>query len=187
VLISAIPWITGVVSPIQPARTSAIYAAVTDSLFVHEGIERAVVVDSTVSGVGHSESEDLAAAIQMLRRLGPLPAGIVASFQQGWHRRDPLPAFSPRVPVEWYRGSEVANRIVGARDPDSFWRAFRERYPHSTGRLAFSNVGFSSDGRIALVLVDYGCGGRCGGTIYVLLELRDAKWVIVRTAQPRVA
>lgn len=57
------------------------------------------------------------------------------------------------------------------------WEGFRQSFPDSSGYLIFSAVGFNSEKTIALVYVDYRCGGLCGSSRYYILEKHDGHWV----------
>lgn len=60
------------------------------------------------------------------------------------------------------------------------WPAFYARFPNSQGILTISRVGFSKDGRQALVYIKNSCGGLCGGGNYMLMEKRDGRWEIAK-------
>lgn len=57
------------------------------------------------------------------------------------------------------------------------WESFRQSFPDSSGYVIFSAVGFNSEKTIALVYVDYRCGGLCGSSRYYILEKHDGHWV----------
>jgi hypothetical protein len=57
------------------------------------------------------------------------------------------------------------------------WEGFRQTFPDSGGYVILSAVGFNSEKTIALVYVDYRCGGLCGSSRYYILEKRDGRWV----------
>ena len=162
---------------------AAVQAAVIDSLFVRPGTRQVVIGDSTVSGGSHFVDEDYRSALKML---GALPDGLQRDFEAKRsenHRVDSLPT---RVPMRRFAASD-RTEIGGTRDPNAFWKSFYERFPASSGLIRISRVGFSSDGASALALVEYGCGGLCGGTIYVLLAKQADRWTVIRKAQPRVS
>jgi hypothetical protein len=60
---------------------------------------------------------------------------------------------------------------------DDGWEGFRQSFPDSMGYLILSAVGFNSERTIALVYVEYRCGGLCGSSRYYTLEKRDGRWV----------
>lgn len=158
-----------------------VQAAVLDSFFARGGA-RLVLVDSTVLGSSHFVDEDYASA---LMTLGALPDGLREDFEAKRARRRRVDSLATRVPVVFFTARD--RNALRARNPDEYWRLFRERFPGSSARVAVSRVGFSREGRHALMLVDYGCGPLCGGTIYYLLVREGAIWRTIRTAQPRIS
>jgi hypothetical protein len=172
----------------QPVE-SVVQAAVIDSLIVRDTTRQIVVGDSTVSGGSHFVGEDYASA---LKRLGPLPAGLQEDFEakRGTIRRvDSLPA---KVPMQRFTAADRSYLRgqagpISRTDYSAYWSAFFRRFPGSPGLVEISRVGFGRDGASALVHVEYGCGGLCGGTIYVLLSNKSGRWRVIRTAQPRIA
>jgi hypothetical protein len=60
---------------------------------------------------------------------------------------------------------------------DDGWEGFRQSFPDSTGYLILSAVGFNSEKTVALVYVEYRCGGLCGSSRYCILKKRDGRWV----------
>ena len=122
-----------------------------------------------------------------LRGLGTLPAGLQASYEsrRRLHLQVPvasLPTRVPSVPL-----TEVDEAALPPRNPGSYWQAFYQRFPGSPGIVTFSAVGFSADGRSALVMVDTGCGGLCGDTHYYLLQYLDGRWTVIRRAGVRAS
>lgn len=167
----------------QPDSTAArVYAAVLDSFFVHPGTQRLLVRPRTVTGVRHIDDADYASG---LASLGQLPAGLQADFQSHRLEHNPIPPIPTRVPTIIFDDSMAAG--LPRTDPDAFWAAFERRFPGTNGIIALSPVGFSADRRAAMVMVDFGCGGLCGGTVYYLLQLRNRRWVVIRSVQVRVS
>jgi hypothetical protein len=162
--------------------TARLYAVVLDSFFVHPGIGRLFVRPYTVTGVGHIDETDFANG---LKGLGILPDGLRDDFARHRSERQLIPAIPTRVPTIIFTDSLAAG--LPHSDPDAYWRAFRQRFPDATSVIALSPVGFSADHTAAIVMVDFGCGGLCGGTIYYLVELRQGRWVVTRKAQVRVS
>lgn len=165
-----------------PSLERDVQTAVLDSFLVQPGVARLVVVDSTLRGADHFVDEDYAAALRML---GDLPAGLREDLEQ--KRRPPMAIqeLRTRVPVVAFSEADRA-ALRSAVSPTEGWLKFRARFPASSGRIAISRVGFSRDGRFALMLMDYGCGDRCGGTVYYLLARQENAWKTIRTAQPRM-
>jgi hypothetical protein len=63
------------------------------------------------------------------------------------------------------------------------WPAFYRRFPGSSGFLGLSRVGFSGDGKQALLYVSNKCGELCGGGMYVVMERRGGRRVIEKVIQ----
>jgi len=184
----AIPLILALASACQRSRgseseESLVQAAVLDSLFVRDSTRQLVVGDSSVSGGSHFVDEDYASA---LRVLGQLPDGVQADFEGKRGTRRRVDSLRTRVPMERFVAAD-RDSLPRFGSPSSYWQAFYHRFPGSSGVIHLSRVGFSRDGAWALMLVEYGCGGLCGGTIYVLLSHQSGRWRVVRTAQPRIA
>jgi hypothetical protein len=57
------------------------------------------------------------------------------------------------------------------------WEGFRQSFPNSSGYLILSAVGFNAEKTMAVVFVDYRCGGLCASARYYILEKRDGRWV----------
>jgi hypothetical protein len=61
---------------------------------------------------------------------------------------------------------------------DRAWQRFYAKYPHSSGIISFSNVGFNPEMNQAFVATSKGCGGLCGAGYYVLLTKKDGVWKV---------
>jgi hypothetical protein len=84
---------------------------------------------------------------------------------------------------------QKAYRIVGSSELETAfhstvprirsdgWEGFRQNFPNSTGYLILSAVGFNPKKTIAVVFVDYRCGGLCGSARYYVLQKRDGDWI----------
>jgi hypothetical protein len=58
------------------------------------------------------------------------------------------------------------------------WPAYYKQFPESQGVLTFARVGFNPEGTQALLYWSNYCGGLCGGGGYVVLEKREAHWIV---------
>jgi hypothetical protein len=168
----------------RAAMERTVQSIVLDSLFTRDTTRQIVVGDSTVSGGSHYVDEDYRSA---LVGLGQLPAGVQADFESVRAMRRAVDSLSTRVPVRRLDHSARAALKANGDSPRSYWQAFYRRFPGSSGYIELSRVGFSRDGNTAMILIEYGCGALCGGTIYAVLERRSGKWHITRTAQPRIS
>lgn len=166
----------------QPME-SVVQAAVIDSLFVRDTTRQVAVGDSTVREATNVVDSDYAHAMQWL---APLPLGLQSDFEAKEGFREPVDHLPTRVPMQRFTRADRA-MWNAQRDPNDYWTAFFRRYPGSPGRIELSRVGFGRDGNSALVHVEFGCGGRCGSTLYVLLARQAGKWRVIRVAEPRVS
>jgi hypothetical protein len=166
---------------LRRATERAIQAAAIDSLFVRDTTRAVVVGDSTIAGGTHFVDEDYRSALRML---GELPAGLREDYEARRDQRRAVDSLPSRVRVIPFGPSQRA-RLRGVRDPREYWKAFYRDYPSTPGWIAVSRPGLSRDGQAALVLIEYGCGSRCGGTMYVMLARRGHAWRVTRVAQPR--
>jgi len=62
------------------------------------------------------------------------------------------------------------------------WRGFYQKYPHASGLITLSRIGFNRDHTEAFVYDTYSCGGLCGEGNYVVLTKIGSVWWIQDTA-----
>lgn len=96
-----------------------------------------------------------------------------------WERNDEprcVPSWSEDGPVRIFGPQD---RPRGLRDPSAFWTWFREHYQNSEGIYGTSRVGFSRDGREALIEISFSCGPLCGHGEIVLLSWDGARWSVI--------
>ena len=172
-------------APQQPAQiSSASDETDVQSVVVNEfarGAQSLVVLDMTVIAVGHYGDDHSGA----LTELGALAPGLRRDFDTKSGERVRVLPLSAQKPVRLVSKASLDSVMATARDPGDYWNKFYAQFPGAFGRIALSRVGFSTDRKQALVLADYGCGGRCGGTRYYLLERTTNGWRILRMAQTR--
>jgi hypothetical protein len=168
----------------ERSRERQVQAAVLDSLFIRDTTLLVVIGDSTISGGTHFVEEDYQGA---LKTLGPLPEGLQIAFERARRTRQPVDSLPVQVRVVAFGVIERAQLLEAGRNPTTYWSAFYSRFPHSPGWVELSRPGISRDGNTALLLAEYGCGGQCGGTRYILLHFRARRWHVVKVAQPRIA
>jgi hypothetical protein len=106
--------------------------------------------------------------------------GIFKSFEQA--NREPLLlqyhfAVPKRYQIVSASESEAAFHRPAPNAIVDGWEGFRQSFPDSGGYVILSAVGFNSEKTIALVYIDYRCGGLCGSSRYYTLEKRDGRWV----------
>jgi hypothetical protein len=152
-------------------REYAVWSAVLDTRNGPPYVTRIVIVDSTRQGDRGLEA-------------GPWPVGggrvpddAMQSFRVANSRPWALEnRFRTRVPVQLL--SQAGNRVV-SKDPDDEEGRNITRFPGAGGVVTLSRVGFSGDGRTALVFHRVMCGGLCGEESYYLLALgADGTWEV---------
>jgi hypothetical protein len=103
-------------------------------------------------------------------------AFLVANLHRGsFHRSFTLP-----VPYQILTTSEMQSIF---RTPGDIWGRYYEKYPHATGLLKMSRVGFNPDGNQAAFYISNSCGGLCGAGYFVIMEKVDSKWKVVQEVQ----
>lgn len=107
---------------------------------------------------------------------------VAAQMPSGFLPRD----LDPGVPLKWFGRAEWQSLpdkdIVEGR-----WTAFHERFPGNSGSIELSAVGFSRDGRTAVVHAGFGSAGLTASyDIFVLRRTRDG-WRIVHTHNIAIA
>lgn len=156
-------------------REYAVWSALLDTRNGVGAVKRIVIVDSTRQG-DHGLSA------------GPWPVGgglvpddVLQSFREANSKPWPLEnRFRTRVPVQLL--SQAGKQAVPKDSDEKEGRNVTNgRFPGAGGVVTLSRVGFSGDGRTALVFHRVICGGLCGEDAYFLLALgADARWGVVQ-------
>jgi hypothetical protein len=60
--------------------------------------------------------------------------------------------------------------------PEAYWSEFYRKYPGSSGSIAFSSIGYSADARVAVLVVETGCGSLCGAVSNVVAKREGPRW-----------
>ncbi|HEX9936825.1 MAG TPA: hypothetical protein VGB15_06870 [Longimicrobium sp.] len=164
-------------------REYAVWSAVIDTALVSPRVRRVVVQDTTVPGdrrraTGPFERRSLTRQ----RDATPLPAELLEAFahaNEAPSRLDPA-RFRTKVRVQVL--SQAGSQNLPARDDHDAWSEMRDGgFKGSSGVVKLSRVGFTGDGRTALVFVSYYCGGLCAEETYYVLELgSDGGWRVTR-------
>ena len=69
------------------------------------------------------------------------------------------------------------------KDLERYWSEFYEKYPGSNGIIEISTIGYGSNGDLAILLVDRGCGSLCGHGYIVALRRVAGVWRIASIRQ----
>jgi hypothetical protein len=162
------------------AADQAIYRAVLDSLFVPRNSNRVtqlVIVDSTstyrLDGLG----------LEQVRALYRTP-GIDSSAIRDYETRNLqphslkyLPTLGLRLPVVLATSDSL--RVVAGEGLEKYWSRFYQRYPHSSGSITLSAIGYNIKGDAAILIVEQSCGGLCGSGSAVVVGRDDGRWHLI--------
>lgn len=188
------PWHGASIEP--DSEECAVVAVALDSLFIHEGATRLFLRDSaSVEGIWLGEP-DTGSHIPLDRALAQasttpdwirdslgLAPGVARSFAARNASHAACAAPPTRVPV--VRVSRKNLREI--RDRTHWYRdgaPVDGTSPYSPGLIHVSRVGFSDDGRQAMLTLGHGCGPLCGGGWLVVLERGDdGRWRVARALQ----
>lgn len=92
----------------------------------------------------------------------------------------------PGLPLHWF-----PNRSLQALPTDGTieqrWPAFHERFPHSSGHIELSRIGFSHDGRTAIVYGFVGSGSLSASGDLFLLRRTTTGWRLAATHNCAIA
>jgi hypothetical protein len=187
VLLSTIGCLQGTVGTQQTgeSRDKDVYTAVLDSLFTEPDIrqsDRLVVGDSTSASVYERNyvTQRRRTAVGFVAELfsdfGYVDTSAVRSFENRNRKRLAIPQLLlSRAPVVRVKTSTM-NSLPG--EFSARWRAFYELYPRSAGLISLSTIGYSSNGDVAIVMIDRLCGRLCGHGYLIGLRREAGKWYV---------
>ena len=154
-----------------------VYRAVLDSMFVPHSVSRItrlVVQDSTTV---RRREELVGGVIERLFRLPGVDSTAVRDFEarnRSALSLNALKQFKLAVPIVFVSSETL--KTLPQTDADKYWEEFYRRYPGSSGHIAFSAIGYSADGSLAVLMIDRGCGGLCGHGYIVSVRRSGGKW-----------
>jgi len=76
--------------------------------------------------------------------------------------------------------TEQALQSLLHNGPEAYWSEFYRRYPGSNGSIAFSSIGYSADGTVAVLVVDEACGSLCGALSNVVVKRDNGRWRVTK-------
>ncbi len=158
-------------APVASAEELAVYAALLNTVFLHDGTSKLVVrSERVINAFAIPElvpEQSLRSALQSAQSVaGPFPSSV--------HTAVPLVIVSPEILAE-----------TTARNWGSEWEPFFRAYPGAAGIITFSAVGVDSVSGMALVTFTFECGTLCGGAGYYVLKQEHGQWVVARGGQVR--
>lgn len=143
-----------------------------------EGIEgRPLVVQDQSEAYPYREEEAEREGEYLRKKLPGVKPETLDDYSR---KRDSIRTFD--TPLRFHRKAAFATRQELAerneRQPKMGLREIVERFRGDEFIFWFSRVGFSADGKQALVYMGYSCGGLCGQGNFYLLEMHGGEWVI---------
>ncbi len=149
----------------------AVYRAVLDSMSVSQGGKRAtqlVVIDSTLT----VQPQDLE-----MEKVPEVDKAAISDFQERNNESRSvryLSSLDLSVPVVLVSRHTLESFLHNG--PEPYWEEFYRRYPGSNGSISFSSIGYSTDGNLAVLVVDQGCGSLCGALSNVVVKRTLGRW-----------
>jgi hypothetical protein len=153
------------------ASDPAVYRAVLDSMSVPQARHRPsqlVVIDSTFT----VQAQDLE-----LEKVPEVDKSAISDFQERnneSHSLRYLSSLDLSVPVVLVSRHTLESFLHNG--PEPYWEEFYRRYPGSKGSISFSSIGYSTDGNLAVLVVDQGCGSLCGALSNVVVKRALGRW-----------
>ena len=163
----------GATAAVTGEDTRAVYEAVLREAYTHDGVKR-LVVDPDLHWIG----DDMVGLYER-------PRGVPHDAWRAWitraRRGGKLPReLTPGVEVHWFTNREVLDLPTDG-SIEAWWPAFHERFPDSSGHIQLSRIGFSADGRSAVVYGWVGSGSLSASGDLFLLRRTEAGWRMVAT------
>jgi hypothetical protein len=150
-----------------------VYSTLIDSKFLHNGIARVVIDDSTSPGYGNSG--DLELIKSQAKQLQGLTTETVESFVD---RNNQPFELEDRFDLDVEVVLISAQQIQEIFQDGSGWDQFYDLYPNSQGELQLSQVGFNSHYDQALVYAGNQSYWLAGSGSLFLLEKVDGLWQV---------
>jgi hypothetical protein len=113
-----------------------------------------------------------------LRKEAPsLRAATISNFHRANEKQAELALrFHLRLSYQLVSAEKIGSILQDASD----WPRYYTEYPGAQGHVAVSRVGFSRDGKQALLYVSNWCGGKCATGSYVVTEKQGSAWKIAK-------
>jgi hypothetical protein len=162
------------------AADQAVYRAVLDSLFVPRNSNRVtqlVIVDSTST---YRLDRFGVEQVRVLYRIPGIDSATIRDYETRNlqpHSLKYLPTLGLRLPVVLATSDSL--RVVPGEGPEKYWSRFYQRYPHSSGSITLSAIGYNIKGDTAILMVEQSCGGLCGSGFIVVVSRDDGRWYLI--------
>ena len=162
----------------------AIYRLVLDSMFVTAGANRTsqlVLRDSTHVLNGGNLVRNLMVDFSRLPGIDTSAVRDFATRGLESQTLKELRRIGLRIPVVLIDRQVISS--LPRQNPDQYWSQFYQRYPGSSGIIELYPIGYSTNGDLAVTMVDQGCGSLCGNGYVVAFRRMAGSWRIVAIQQ----
>lgn len=162
----------------------AIYRLMLDSMFVPNvanRIRQLVLRDSTHVLRGENLVGHLLVDFSRLPGLDTSAVRDFALRSRESQTLKELPRLGLRIPIVLVNRQMISS--LPRQDPDQYWSQFYQRYPGSSGIIELYPIGYSTNGDLAVTMVDQGCGSLCGNGYVVAFRRMAGGWRIVAMQQ----
>ena len=160
-------------------REYAVWSALIDTALVTPRVKRVIVEVETVPGDRRRAGGPFEQrSFTRQRDHSPLPAELLQAFARANAAPSRLNPAHFRARVHVQALGDAGRQKAPAPDDHEAWSEMQDGgFPGSSGIVTLSRVGFTGDGRTALVFVSHYCGGLCAAeTYYVLVLGPDNRW-----------
>jgi hypothetical protein len=180
-------------APVVARRISeeneAVYEVVLEHNFVEEGVKLLVIQDQTTGYPMYEDPklikefwQDDKSFFDLVRQ--GIPDAQTETLRNYLEQNQTSQKFAMRskLSIKYVLVGDKGLEDLFQKDKfDRGWAAFYARYPHSSGLIFLSKVGFNANFTQAMLYAGRQCGGLCGSGSYLLLGKHDGKWVMERT------
>ena len=163
-----------------------------DDISIYAAVAKIVISEARDSliVVSHATNPSLGRIPRLINNTPHTPGAVdhpmALDFQDANAVARPVPPFALKgVVIRAVPDSivELLGRIIrlsGRRqgNPEGYWAEFNRRFPGATGLLSVSGIGYSRDGREAVVVADFSCGVLCGRGKVALLQKQGGVWMV---------
>ena len=149
----------------------AVYRTVLDSISAPQGARRPtqlVVIESTLT----VQPQDL--EWDKLPGVDSAAISDLGRRNNESHSLDYLSSPDLSVPIVLVSRQTLQSFLHNG--PEPYWSEFYRRYPGSNGEIAFSSIGYSADGNVALLVVDQSCATLGGAISNVVVKRERGHW-----------
>lgn len=162
----------------------AIYQSILKNEF-HFHDTQQYVIENLTTGFPHYEDESIKAKRGSKENFAQLVQESISNVElitlENYYAQNKQQEKMPNFSCPPFKCAFISDKEQSDLFKDNLYdglRKFGEKYPGSSGILAFSKVGFNNTHTQALVYASRWCGTRCGEGQYYLMRKQNDVWVI---------